>query len=728
MSSVRLLWATVLVALMVAPAFAQNSQIQGTVVDQAGAAIPDANVTVTDSAKGVVVKQTKSTGDGSFTIPALGQGTFSVAVESAGMKKLERPNINLDANQVLNLGQLQMTLGSTSEQVTVEATTPLVESATAQKDFTITSKQVLETSLDGRDFQSLIRTVPGVVSNDTSDFRLAFNNTDSFHVNGLRGSQNNVFLDGSSNTDVGANDGQYTQLSLDAVGEFKVQTSVFNAEYGRIAGVLIAANTKSGTQNFHGTLYEFNRNDAYDANSFFNNLQGLGKSKLRFNQFGGNLGGPIYIPKVSTPHDKKLLFFFNYEGTRASRPNGNSYYDVPAPVLLNGDFRSSLRYNANGSLLLITNPDTNQPTAFQVGTIFEPGTAIRSKGGTIIGGTPYPSNIIPAAQFSAQAGAFQKLLGGAYRGLSSFAQTPGTPDSVRIPFQDTYTFDKDQKALRTDYAISSKVNMFFRWVDDAQRESQGFGIFSGNSFPVLPQYREKPGASYALNVVATLSPTTTNELILTYNHLTQRVDISGGVNPSTYDAKALGFTFGQLFPNSNLRNTFPRFSAGGFSVFPFPPGWRSEAKTYALTDNVTRIVGSHALKAGVFVDVNTSGQQPYWTYAPQFDFNPNQQLLADTGNGVGNLLLGNYLSVSQTNGVFFGAFRFNQVEAFAQDSWKVNNRLSLEYGLRWAYLGPTYSHGKYLENYFDPSLYNPAQAVSINTARFAAGQHHSGQR
>jgi hypothetical protein len=192
--------------------------------------------------------------------------------------------------------------------VTVEATSSLVESATAQKSFTITSKQVLETALNGRDFQLLIRTAPGVTSNDASDFRLAFNNTDAFHVNSLRGSQNNVFLDDSINTDVGANDGQYTQLSLDAVGEFKVQTSTFNAEYGRIAGVLIAANTKSGTQNFHGTLYEFNRNDAYDANNFFNNLQGVGKSKLRFNQFGGNLGGPLLLPKISPPSNKKLFF------------------------------------------------------------------------------------------------------------------------------------------------------------------------------------------------------------------------------------------------------------------------------------------------------------------------------------------------------------------------------------------------------------------------------------
>jgi hypothetical protein len=704
-----------------APLFAQNGQIQGTVLDPAGAAIPGARVQATDTAKGVVVKEGVSGADGEFTLQPLGAGTYSLQIESSGMKKSERTGITLDVNQILNLGPLTMTIGSTSEQVTVEGTTPLVETATAEKDFTITSKQVLETALNGRDFQSLIRTAPGVVSNDSSDFRLAFNNTDSFHVNGLRGSQNNVFLDGSINTDVGANDGQYTQLSLDAVGEFKVQTSVFNAEYGRIAGVLIAANTKSGGQNFHGTLYEFNRNDAYDANSFFNNLQGQGKSKLRFNQFGGNLGGPLLIPKVSPPSNKKIFFFFNYEGTRASRPNGGSFYDVPSPAVLSGDFSSSLRKNADGTPIYITN--NGAATPYQLGTVFQPGTVQRDTAGNIIGGTPYPNNRIPASQFSPQTAAFQSLLSRAYRGLTTFTATPGNPDSVRIPFQDNYNFNKDQKALRVDYAISSNANAFFRWVDDAQQEGQGFGIFSGNSFPVLPQFRQKPGASYAMSLVNTISPTTTNEFIFTYNHLTQLVDVSGA--PSTYDQKTLGFTFQQLFPNSNVRNIFPTIAAGGFSsgysggafnISPFPSTWSSAAKTFAFTDNFTKILGNHSLKFGAFMDINTAGQQPYWTAAPNFSFNSSQQNANDTGNGVANLLLGNYSTLSQTNGVFFGDFRFYQPEAYIQDSWKASRNLTLEFGLRWAYLGPTFSRGKYLVNYFNPALYNPAQAVSINTA------------
>lgn len=204
---------------------AQTGTIQGILTDSSGGSIPNARVTAIDEAKNILVREMTTSADGRFALRNLLPGNYTVKAEAPGFKALERRALTLDQNQIMDLGVLSLEVGQTTEAITVEAQVPLVDTSTSQKSFVISSRQVTELSLNGRDFQSLMRTLPGVVSNDRSDFRLAFNNTDSFNVNGLRGSMNNVFLDGSINTDVGANDGQYTQISLDAVGEFKVQTS-----------------------------------------------------------------------------------------------------------------------------------------------------------------------------------------------------------------------------------------------------------------------------------------------------------------------------------------------------------------------------------------------------------------------------------------------------------------------------------------------------------------------
>ena len=427
--SVRNIFGFLTLCFLAAPAYPQSGVIQGTIVDASGGSVAGAKVSAVDQARGTT-RQTVSEASGEFHLGPLQPGTYTLRAEASGFKSIERKGLVLDVNQTMNLAALKLEVGSITDSVVVDATAPQVETATADHNFVITSKEVTEQSLNGRDWQSLLRTLPGIVSNDTSDFRLAFNNTDSFNVNGLRGSNNNVFLDGSINTDVGANDGQYTQLSLDAVSEFKVQTSVFNAEYGRNPGVLISAITKSGGSAFHGTAYEFLRNSAMDANSFFNNLQGAPKSPLHFNQFGGNLGGWVYIPKVSTSQNKKLFFFYNYEGTRASRPNGGSYYDTPSAALLSGNFSSALKpgTSLNGS-------------AYPVGTVFEPGTVQRDSSNNIIGGTPYPGNIVPASQFSANGLAFAKVLQNALRG-ASLPASPALAGYVRVPFQDTYVSTK----------------------------------------------------------------------------------------------------------------------------------------------------------------------------------------------------------------------------------------------------------------------------------------------
>ncbi len=697
----------IFVLALAIPAFAQTGSIQGVIVDSAGASIPNAKIAAYDQAKQIVARETISGQNGGFFLSPLLPGRYTIKVEATGFKAVERTDLTLDQNQIMNLGSLTAEVGQTSESVTVEAQVPLVETSTAQKSFVISSRQVTELALNGRDFQSLMRTLPGVVSNDASDFRLAFNNTNSFNVNGARGSANNVFLDGSINTDVGANDGQYTQISLDAVGEFKVQTSAFNAEYGRSPGIMISINTKSGGSQFHGTAYEFLRNNAFDARRPFDTTGTT--AKLRFNQFGANLGGPILIPKFSIGDHKKLFFFFNYEGTRATRPNGGTFIDIPNQAILDGDFRSLYRSNANGSPQLISG------STFPVGTVFQPGTIVRDSSGRAIGGTPYQNNMVPRSQWNQNAPAFVKILSFANR--ASASPTPNSPELVRLPFQDTYKFNKNAKVLRIDYNISPNMNFFFRWADDAQQEQQGVGIFGSTPYPVFPQFRQKPGASWSWNLVNVISPTITNEFIFAYNHLTQLVDVAPGTDKSSYDRDALGFKFKDLYPDQNVRNRFPNFNCGigSCNFAPFQPNWRSEGKTYAWTDNLTINRGAHTFKTGIFFNMNDNKQQPGWNDALNINFGPSADNPGDTNNQFANMLLGNYTSVAQTSGIYYGSFRFFATEFYGQDSWKVNKRLTLEFGARYVYQGPTYTRGKYLQSYFQPDRYDRAKAVRINT-------------
>jgi hypothetical protein len=700
-------------------AFGQTGVIQGRLLDPQGAAIAGATVSAVEQTKHLVVRQTTSETEGSFQLSELLPGIYAVKAEKAGFKTFERKGLVLDPNQIMDLEVLVLPLGSVAESVTVEATTPMVETGTGQKSFVISDKQVTELSLNGRDFSSLMYTLPGVSSTQQSDFNFGFGATNTFNVNGSRSSMNNMTLDGAHNTDAGDNGSQYTQLSLDAVREFKVQTSVFAAEHGRNPGVLISATTKSGGQQFHGTLYEFLRNDALDANTFFGNALEVSKSfarKVRFNQFGGNLGGPIPLAKFSTRGNPKLFFFFNHEGTRGSIPNPtpNPFVDVPNAASLAGDFRTSLK-----GTRFSTAPN------FDTGTVFVPGTIVRDSGGNIIDGTPYGAgctttfpvvdspncNVIPQADFNQNAAAFLKVLNMAPRFLGS--PTPGNNALVRVPLSDSHALRKNQETLRIDYIISPRTTLFFRWVNDGQHEEQRLGVFTSTPYPVYPMFREKPGSSWSWNLVKVFSPTLSNEFVFAYDHQSQIVDVAPGTDLATYDRDQMGFKFTQLFPNANIRNRFPGFNCavGSCNFSTFPSNWFNDGKDYGWTDNLTKVHGAHALKTGIYFNLDDKQQQPSWTDGGVFDFSPNRFNPNDTNNGLVNLLLGNYTSFRQSNGKFLGSFRYLGLEFYGQDTWKAARRLTLEFGVRYVYLGPTYTRGQILANYFDPSLYDPSKAA-----------------
>jgi hypothetical protein len=736
---------------------AQSGTINGTVVDPSGAVVPGAHVQIFDSATGGLTRETTSNSAGTFQLLPLSAATYNLKITAPGMQELDRTGVVLDQDQALGLGELRMMIGQTSQTVTVSGETPLIDTTSSNNAQVIDQRQVVEQPLNGRDFESLLTTTAGVVTNNNSQFRLVFNATNDFYVDGMRGTDNNFFLDGIINTDIGANDGEYTDLSIDAVGEFKTLSGNYNAEYGRSPGVMILVNTKSGGQRFHGTAYEFDRNTAFDANDWFSNHNGRTRSVLKFNQFGGNVGGFVPFPKISPLSNKKLFFFFNYEGTRSSKPNGNTFYTMPVPSMLGLDtsghqltsanlspmYRSGAMCDTNGTStctpITIPGYQDQSPQHLPAGEVangqaFQPGTITYNSTGEVSGITPqaqagglypYAGNVIPASQFNSQYGAMVNDITPGYKGnFNRPIYSNGHNDEEQVNFQDTYVFYKNQYALRVDYNFGPKANTFFRYVDDRQQESQGFGIFSGPSFPITPMYRKKPGKSWAWELANVISPTLTNEASVGWLHLTQVVDILPGTSKSLYDKTAQGWTFSDLYPSTNTHNLAPAITDGGgyVSTGIFPAGWTSTGNTVVANDDVTKIWKDHIFKFGIMLDLNENGQEGSWQEAMSMNFGASNQNSFNTNNGMANMLLGNATTVSQTNSFVFGAFHMYQYEGYGQDTWKITPRLTLDYGLRYQFLGPTYTAGKYHQYYFEPDMYLPSQAVTINIAPNIPGQ------
>ncbi len=736
------------------PVEGQTGTINGRVVDSSGAIIPNAHVQIFNAATSVLTRETNSDATGTFQLLPLPAATYNLKVTARGWEVLERKGIVLDQDQTLGLGDLPLTVGRTTETVTVTAETPLVDTSTSNNSAVIDQRQVEEQPLNGRDFESLLTTTSGVTTNNSSQFRLVFNETDDFYVNGMRGTDNNFFLDGIINTDIGANDGEYTDLSIDAVGQFKTLTGNYNAEYGRSPGVMVLVNTKSGGQRYHGTLYEFDRNTAFDANDWFSNHEGLPTAVLKFNQFGANTGGYIPIPKISPRSDKKAFFFFNYEGTRSSRPNGGTYYTMPVPEMLGLDTSGNMATSANlqpmyrsGAMCTYYNngpytgnctpivvpgyqsdPQTNAPVLpagqVQNGQAFMPGTVTYDSAGEVTGGTPIKDNIIPSSQFNSQYAAMINQISPGYKGnFNRDLFNNGFGDEEQVNFQDTYVFYKNQYALRVDYTFGPKANAFFRYVDDRQEEHETFGIFSGPSFPVVPEYRKKPGKSWAWELTNVISPTLTNEASVGWLHLTQIVQVVPGTAAAAYQKAAQGWTFTDLYPATNVNGIAPSLADGTYiSTGVFTPGWTSTGNTLVANDDVTKVWRSHVIKLGLMADLNENGQEGTWQEPVALNFSASNQNPNNANNGMANMLLGNATTTSQTNAYVFGNFHMFQFEGYGQDTWKITPRLTLDYGVRYQFLGPTYTAGKYHQYYFEPDDYLPTQAVTINTAPNTPGQ------
>jgi len=651
----------ILIAALALHAQEITGNISGTVTDPTGSVIPAATVTVTNTGTGVA-RTTQATSTGVFFLNNLPVGNYRLAVESAGFKKYEATGIRLDVNDRLNFA-VKMQIGALSEAVEVSAAAVQLQTETGEISNLVGAAQTEALPLNGRVFSQLVELVPGVVSdNGRIGGGTGLSSDTSVSINGNQSNSNLWLIDGQNNMDIGSNAGNVVTPPLDALEEFKVLRNNFSAEFGQVTGGVINVVTKSGTKDFHGSVYEFFRNDKLDATDFFLNSSGTPKSELRYNNFGYTFGGPFWIPGLYNTDKSKDFFFASYEGRRIVQ--GNVATDnVPTLRQRNGIL--------DPTCSVTPAPCTPQPA--------DPEELPLSGEANV-----NPSQIDPNAKAVLER---YPLPNASYAnaGFNFIAsENTGTVDNVEL--------------YRWDHNFSEKATLMVRYMG----EDQGLGginsqLWGDDNFPSV----NSDWAFTAKNAVAKftylISPRMVNDFQFGFTNNFIHFQTSKTSDPTL--ASRAGFTYTELFPETN--GSFPTVNGvDGFgSVFHQAPFTNRES-LLSWKDDIAYTVGSHNLKFGAFF--GRSRKREPANGGGDFDagtltFDNFQDLL------LGNIQ--NYQEEETLNPVYD---TWHDAAFYVQDTWKATSKLTLDFGLRWQYLGQVFSSHNNIANFY-PNRYDPTQ-------------------
>lgn len=616
--------------------------IVGIVEDSTGAVVPNAEITLRQTATGET-RHTRTTGSGEFHVPFLQVGQYTVTVAAGGFKTKAVTGITLQVDQTANL-RIAIEVGAASETVEVTGAAPLVDSSTSSLGQVIENKQILDMPLNGRNPFSL-----GLLSGNTTPM-FGMGSNLPFIAGGGRFSANEVTLDGVDNNTVSnagaiGRNGIAVTPSVDAVQEFKVKTNNFSAEFGHAAGAVVNATIRSGSNEFHGTAFEFLRNNDLDANNFFTNAAGKPKAPFHQNQFGGAAGGPIIR--------NKTFFFGDYQGTRQNTSAGSSVTDVPPAALRAGDFSS------------VTTP------------IYDPSTRRIGPSGLVIA-DPFPGNLIPANRLNPSSVAIAGLVP-----LPNF----GTPGALARNFfyQPARFFNTDQGDIRVDQTLSSRDNLFGRYsiVESSAPAVGSFPGFIGGGTSSIDN-----SAQAVLSEIHIFTPSLVNEFRFGYVRHNGSIFGSGqdGVsfarqhNIAMFPAPQLGFP-SLSFIYSGQQSGSAEFSGWGGG----DPNLNIENR-FQWSDNVSWTHGKHAIKAGVDIRrarFDTLKGTPFFgneIYGAVFTSSSNAP---GSGLPFADFLLGDPSFTQGTPMIDWGRQRSAYFGGFVQDDWKITRNLTLNVGLRY---------------------------------------------
>jgi Carboxypeptidase regulatory-like domain/TonB-dependent Receptor Plug Domain len=680
----RFLWAIaiLLVASAAHLAAQDTAALAGTVTDPSGAAVANAQVSIDNAERGVHRKLvTNQAGDYSASaLPA--PGAYDLTVEAKGFKRYEVKGVIM---RVAEKSRVNVTLevGASSTEITVQGSAVAqVETQSSDLGSTVTGKEISQLELNGRDMKQLITLVPGV-SNQTGqdEGSVGVTANTSFSVNGGRIEYNNWEVDGGDIMDNGSNNTLNITPSVDAIAEFKVLTSNFGAQYGRNGSGTVEIETKSGTSSFHGDVYEFVRNDDFNATQF-----GFSSPpEYKKNDFGFTLGGPVYIPHLYNTDKQKTFFFVSEEWRRDLVPASNFFSTTIVPTMAErtGDFSDQCP-NALGSF-------AECPSV--------PGYTVP------IGGGQYTPNLNVVPAFGQNTAINQALNALIPQPNQASGNVGTTLDQWYLP--PTLPTNTREDLFRIDHNITDKVRASFRYIHDSWNQAYPVPLWTnGTSFPTVQTSLSVPGVSMVARLTTTISPTLLNEFVASYttDHISTNLT---GPWQRPQDFPPIGLYdngFGGKVPGIYVNDGYYVFSEDPGYV---PQGPLNSNPTFTYRDNLTKIVGGHNLQFGAYIVDAHKNEIPQPTYGVngQLSFeNSSNGNVNSSGNAYADILLGDIGGYTQEESALKMHEQYHIFEPYVQDDWHVAKRLTLNLGLRFSFFG-RYSEKNNLAWNFDPTKY-----------------------
>lgn len=688
----RTLSRVLLLVCSCASVFAQpnTGTIVGLVVDSSGGSVQGAAVTLTNELTGDV-RTASSTDSGNFTLPGVRAGKYMLRVSVPGFQVVERKGINLASNEYLAAGTITVQPGSTTEVISVTASTAVVQTASAENSSLLDTRQMSTMLTRGRDVMSLLRLMPGVAQNSDPTSLGSEIGSSAPNIGGLRNTDSTVSVDGMVGSDADNVNVNITTVSMDAVEEVKVLANNYQAEYGRNAGAQVSIISKSGTRDYHGSASWFKRHEMLNANNFFNNLNNLPKPIYRYNTFTGTLGGPVVIPKLFNKNRDKLFFFYSHEQWLAREPQSVRQTTMPTELERQGNFSQSV--NQNNSLIVVRDPATQQPFA---------------------------GNIIPANRMNALGQAMLKMFP-----MPNFLDRTVSRGAYNYQFQDIRDLPKRLDQLKLDYNPTAKDRLSGRYRDWIQN-SKGYTAIAGwsSNWDHFYNSYSKTEKSAVVNYTRTVTPNILNEFVFGGRVMGEGTPkpTSAEAAPVLRSARGMG-NLKQFYPEANPDNYVPTLTFGGVVNGPtvgYDNRWPISAgdTRWTLSNNTTWTRGSHNFKFGGYYEFNLSDEGIAANcFTGCFDFTADSNNPLETGYAFSNAALGNFRSYSESSKRNFRGGQNYLFEFFVQDSWKVNRRLTLELGLRlsafspWV-MQPGQQGAAWVKERFDPAkavqLYRPA--------------------